>query len=198
MAVTNPMPLSGPVLPRRLSVEEFERIPEGVFPQGERLELIYGLIYTKMGQNDPHVFALLYAFRALQAAFGPSFTLMMQMPARFGDDSRVEPDILALRGSIEDYEGRQVDPVDDVALVLEVSDTSLAYDQGIKSHLYASQGIAEYWIVNLRDRTLEIRRRPRRETGEFDEFLVLREGESVQVSDSQVPVASLLPKGQDA
>lgn len=178
--------------PRRWTIEEFERIPDDVLPEGERIELIDGLIYTKVGQNDPHIFALHYAIRAMQAAFGEGFTIMIQAPTRFRGRSKVEPDILVLRGQIEDYEGRRVDPPADVALLVEVSDTSSTYDQALKGGLYAAQGMAEYWIVNVPSRTLEVRRLSA--AGTYDTMTVYDESESVIVNGGAVAVVDLLPR----
>ena len=187
-------PVAEAVAPRRLTIEEFERIPDDVFPQGERVELIDGLIYTKMGQNDPHIFALLYMIEALRSVFGSGFVFLSQMPTRFAGGSKIEPDVLVLRGRIGDYEGRRVDPPTDVALLVEVSDTSLAYDQANKAQLYATHGVPEYWIVNLQNRTLEVRRRPRPELGAYAETLVFQEGESVPAGSGAVEVSDVLPK----
>ncbi len=195
MAVTTVAPVPAvEVAPRRWTVEEFERIPDGVFPEGERVELIEGLIYTNMGQNDPHYFALHYAIELVRAAFGEGFIVVNQAPTRFAEGSKVEPDLLVLRGRLRDYEGRRVDPPADVALLVEVSDTSLAYDTTVKATLYAKQGVPEYWIVNLQNRTLEVRRRPRPEMGAYAETVVFREDESVAVGSGSVAVGDLFPR----
>ena len=89
------------------------------------------------------------------------------------------------------------DPLADVPLVVEVSDTSLAEDRGQKARLYAKHGIPEYWIVNLNARTLEVRRGPRPESEDYFETLVYREGETATVNGRPVAVADLLPKAND-
>lgn len=195
MAVTTevPTPVAQSVPQRRWTIEEFERIPDEVFPEGERVELIDGLIYTKMGQNDPHIFALSYTLEALRAVFGTGYAFLSQMPTRFEGGSKVEPDILVLRGNLRDYERRRVDPQNDVALLVEVSDASLAYDQANKTRLYAAQGVPEYWIVNLQNRTLEVRRRPMPELGAYAETVLVREGGSARAGDGEIALADLLP-----
>ena len=180
--------------PRRWTIEEFEGIPDGILPEGERLELIDGLIYTKMGQNDPHIFALHLTLEALRTVFGSGFNLMIQAPTRFKEGSKVEPDILVLRGALRDYQGRRVDPPAEVVLLVEISDASLSYDRANKAALYAAQGVPEYWIVNLQNRTLEVRRRPRPEAGFYAETVVFAEGERLVVGGDEVVVADLLPK----
>ena len=179
---------------RPWSLEEFERIPDDVFPEGVRVELIDGQIYEKMGQNEPHIHAMRGVFAALLQAFGPGFNLSMQIPLRVGAKSGPEPDITVLRGNWREYENRPLDPLRDVALVVDVSDSSLARDRGFKARLYAQLGIREYWIVNLRDRTLEVRRQPDPESESYVESTVHREGQSVVVGNGTVAVTDVLPK----
>ena len=194
MAVTTvaPIPVAQETGPRKLTIEEFERLPENFFPEGERAELIDGLIYTKMGQNDPHAFALRYSFRVLAGVFGIGFEITVQCPLKLGDGGKPEPDLLVLRGQTEDYEERRVDPPADVELLVEISDSSLAYDRGTKANLYARHGVPEYWIVNLPNRTVEVRRLPRADG--YAEIRIYAEGESVSVNGGEVSVADLLPK----
>lgn len=180
--------------PRLLTIEEFEGIPDAVFPEGERFELIEGLIYAKMGQNDPHIHAMRGVFAALQEAFGAGFNLSMQLPLKLGAHSKPEPDVFVLRGSWRDYEDRRPDPQTDVPLVVEVSDSTLAEDRGRKARLYAKHGIPEYWLVNLRERTLEVRRGPRPESEDYFETLVYRDGETASANGKPVAVSDLLPK----
>lgn len=191
--------LDAPVLaesgPRPMTIGEFERLPDDFFPEGERVELIEGLIYTKMSQNDPHITAVSAIFAALQDAFGVGFHLRMQAPLKMGLISAPEPDVTVLRGTWRDYDGRRPDPLTDVPLVVEVSDSSLADDRGFKARLYARAGLPEYWIVNLRDRTIEVYRRP--EQGAYTETLVFHEVKSVAVGNRTVAVADVLPQATD-
>lgn len=196
MAVTTvtPMPAAATFGPRRWTIEEFERIPDDILPEGERLELIDGLIYTKMGQNDPHIYALHFAFDALRAVFGPDFAVLMQASLKIGEDAKPEPDLAVLKGRLGDLQGQRLRPASDILLLVEVSDTTLNQDRNLKASLYARHEVPEYWIVNLQNRTLEVRRRPRPELGEYAETIVFREGESVPAGDGEVAVADLLPK----
>lgn len=182
--------------PRLMTIEEFDRLPDDLFPEGKGVELIDGLIYTKMSQNDPHVTALSAVFAALQEAFGPGFHLWMQVPLKYGTHNAPEPGVYVLRGTWRDYDGRRPDPLTDVPLVVEVSDSSLAKDRRLKAGLCARAGLPEYWIVNLRDRTLEVYRRP--EQGAYTEMIVLHEGKSVAAGSGTVAVADVLPRATEA
>jgi len=72
-------------------------------------------------------------------------------------DSEPEPDLAVLRGSPRDW---LADHPSTAALVVEIADTSLRFDRVVKGRVYAAAGIADYWIVNLRDRVIEVYREP--------------------------------------
>ena len=194
MAVTLDVPVGMESGPRLLTIEEYEAIPDAVFPEGARFELIEGLIYEKMGQNDPHITAVAAVHAALQEAFGPAVHFRIQGPLKLGNRSKPESDVTVLRGTWRDYDGHRPDPLTDVPLVVEVSDSTLADDRGRKTRLYARYGIPECWIVNLNERTLEVRRGPRMDTEDYFETLVFREGETATANGRPVAVSDLLPK----
>jgi Uma2 family endonuclease len=68
----------------------------------------------------------------------------------------------------------------DVLLLIEVADSSLAFDQNQKQRLYALHRIPEYWLLNLNDNCLEVYRRPRGDL--YEEKTTLRAGDSVSLS----------------
>ena len=110
-------------------------------------------------------------------------------------DSEPEPDIVWV--SREDFSGQHPRP-DDVRLVIEVADSSLAFDRGEKAELYASAGIADYWIVNLPGRCVEVRRGPRGAT--YLEVTVNHPGQEVRplaFPDIALAVSRLFPDRGD-
>jgi len=138
---------------------EYERAAElGLFGPEERLELIGGEVIKKMTpQRSLHATGVGLAARTLGRAFGEAFDVRVQLPLALADESEPEPDVAVVRGGPRDY--RDAHPASAV-LVVEVADTSLAFDRTTKASLYASAGIPEYWIVNLQDRVLEVHREP--------------------------------------
>ena len=185
-------PLSEDLKPHRWTREEFHRMgASDVFPEGMRWELLDGEIYPKIGQGNGHITAGRAVAAALRAALGEGFDVSSQYPLPLGEENEPEPDVMALRGSWRDYDGRDPDPALDVVVVVEVSDSSVRRDQGLKTRLYAAAGVPEYWIVNLPERTLEVRRRPYE--GVYGETRILHEGESAKVGDGAVAVADILP-----
>ncbi len=149
-----------PMPPRRTwTGEEFEWLADaGLFGPEEHLELVNGEIVTKMTQNSPHATALTLTQDALRVIFpAASHVLRNQMPLALGKRDRPEPDIAVVPGSARDFV--QSHPTT-ALLVVEISDTTLLYDQTEKLGVYARAGITEYWIVNLRQRVLEVHRQP--------------------------------------
>jgi len=133
----------------------------------ERVERIKGEIYHKVTQNPPHSTAILRITRVLNRLLQEDFVVRPQMPFPLPNDGDPEPDILVANGEIEDYVTRHPD-VSEAVLVVEVSDTTLRYDRRQKAALYAEAGIADYWIINLNNRTLEVRRGPARKPNGWD------------------------------
>lgn len=90
-------------------------------------------------------------------AFGDTHEIRVQLPLTLGTHSEPEPDFALVRFDVADGAARHPDIAD---LVIEVSDSSLSFDRAEKASLYAKAGIADYWLLNLRARRLEIRRKP--------------------------------------
>ena len=144
-------------LRHRITVEEYHRmLDSGALGEEPRVELIEGVIIDKMTKNPPHVIAtdlvegLLH--RLVPAGFFPSMGNPVCIEAR---DSEPEPDAQVVRGSPRDSAGRRRGPAD-AALVIEVSDTSYAFDRKEKWATYAGAGVPIYWILDLRHRRLEV------------------------------------------
>lgn len=164
----------------------------GILGENAKTELIDGQIVLKKPQGDAHILVALAVFAALQTALGGAFTYGMQIALKLEGDSEPEPDVIVLKGGWRDYDGHRPDPAADVVLVVEVSVTSLAFDRTEKVALYARHGVAEYWIVNVPGRSVEVRCEPGAER--YAETRVYAEGESVPVGGGAVAVADVLPK----
>lgn len=146
-------------LPWRWTREAYHRAVElGLFGEDDRIELIEGEIYPVSPQSRRHFKAICRAARILERAFGPQFSVEQQGPAALSPRSEPEPDVTVVRGDTEDYDDHP--GAESIALALEVSDSSLAKDRVIKAAAYAQAGIRDYWLLNLKDRTLEVRRDP--------------------------------------
>jgi Uma2 family endonuclease len=137
---------------------EYERLIEtGFFQPGDPVELVGGQLIVAEPQGSRHFAAIQAAEEALRSAFGPGWQVRGQGPLAVDEESLPEPDVAVVPGSFRDYMGEHPSRP---ALVLEVSESSLAFDREHKGSLYARAGFADYWIVNLVDRVLEVYRAP--------------------------------------
>ena len=143
---------------RRWTRVEYDRlIDAGVFQPSKPIELLGGLLVVAEPQGDAHFTAIRLAEDALRAAFGPGWEVRGQGPIALDAESEPEPDVAVVPGTVRDY--REGHPTHAV-LVVEVAESSLRSDRQNKGSLYARAGIADYWIVNLVDRVLEVYREP--------------------------------------
>lgn len=134
--------------PVKLRVEDFLLLDEsGAFDDYSKTELIDGEIYAMNAQHSWHARTktllaaeFLFALRAL----GSDLEAWNEPSTRVSDYSLPEPDIV-----LTSYRGRGVVPLESVALLVEVSDTTLAIDMGKKLRIYAEAGVPEYWVVDL-------------------------------------------------
>jgi len=134
----------------RINVREYERIVAAGALDDERLELIDGYMVKKMPKNPPHSWSTKVLVKALERLLNPGWTWRMEQPVRIPQYNEPEPDIAIVRGNDDDYKHRTPDP-SDVALVVEVSESTFDRDQGEKLTAYAQGNIPVYWIVNLVD-----------------------------------------------
>lgn len=132
---------------------EYYRLADLNFFPGQRVELIEGQVIDRAAMKSPHAIAIDLMDVALQSVLREGYYIRQQKPFVISDLSEPEPDIAVVPGMIRDY--AEAHPTT-ATLLVEVADTSLRYDRTVKDSLYAKAGIAEYWILNLGDRQLEI------------------------------------------
>ena len=150
----------------RLSVAAYrDLVRRGAIVDGTPLELIGGVLVLKdrrdggedaMTVGRRHAAAIRRLERLLgEAAGGAAVVVQSQLPVVLDDESAPEPDVAVLRGRVEDFDAREPTAAD-VLLLIEVADSSLAYDRGEKRRRYRDAGVSDYWIVNLQNDTLEV------------------------------------------
>ncbi len=159
--------LSRGMAPYRLSVDQYEAmVASGVFTKRDRLELIEGVLIAKMTKGPRHSAVAVQLGDLLRGALPRGWHVRLEQPVRIPERSEPEPDLAVVRGASLDYEDRHPQPCD-LALVVEVAESSLTSDRDIMGHIYAAAGIPVYWIVNLkgRSRLVEVYTRPTRTRG---------------------------------
>lgn len=170
----------------------------GVFDQ-QHIELIEGELIDKMGKNRPHVGTATLLMTWLTQVFGGRF-VNTEAPIDVAPEdhptNQPVPDLIVLtREYVESPEYWSKNPQPrDLALIVEIADTSLAFDLTVKAALYARAGIAEYWVLDILGRRLLVHRQP--EGGQYATVTSYSHGESVApaASDSSLSVASLFPE----
>ena len=144
-----------------ISVAQFEAMDRhDLFGPDEKLELIHGLITRKAPIKPPHATCTAKLMYLLVARCNSPWTLRCQLPVVLTADSRPQPDFVVARGTPDDYSDAHPTPAQ-IALVVEVSETTLAFDLGVKLALYAAAKIPEYWVVDLTGRRLHVHTLPR-------------------------------------
>jgi len=142
--------------PHRMTIDFYERlIDSGVFGENSPVFLWHGRLVEKMAPGLPHVFVVTTLSRIFQRLLPEGWYSLQEQPVVVADDSMPEPDLSIVRGSISDYLKGRPTP-GDVAILIEVSDSSLAIDSRVVLRSYAAAGIPIYWIVNLPDRRIEV------------------------------------------
>lgn len=143
---------------RRWTRAEYEKLIDlGILQPGEPIELIGGELIVAEPQSAWHYTAIENVASVLREAFGPGWVIRTQGPVALDDESEPEPDVAVVPGTARDY--RDAHPSRPV-LTVEVSQSSLVSDRERKGSLYARAGLAEYWVLNLTDRWLEVYREP--------------------------------------
>ena len=145
---------------RRFTVDEYHRLGEaGILNEDDRVELIRGEIVQMSPIGSRHAACVARLNDLLIGRLRGRAVLWPQNPLVILPDSEPQPDIILLRHRTDFYAARLPEP-DDVALLVEIADTSLRYDRRIKGPLYAEAGIRDYWIVDVGSDVVEIYRDP--------------------------------------
>jgi Uma2 family endonuclease len=153
-------PLIAPVAPDtlpifRLSVAQYHAmIDAAVLNEGDRCELVEGVLIEKMTRHPPHDGSLLVTQTLLTAAAPPGWVVRVQsaVTLRRGEP---EPDLVVARGTARSFFRAHPGPKE-IGLVVEISDSTLALDRGLKRTGYARNGLPVYWIVNLVESHVEV------------------------------------------
>jgi Uma2 family endonuclease len=142
----------------RWSVEEYHQMAlSGLLDETDRVELIEGELIDMSPIGSQHAFRVDSIARALQRAPRNSLLVRVQNPVLLGDHSEPQPDIAV----VKDKNYSEAHPgAEDVLLIVEVSDTTLAYDRDVKLSLYARHGIPEVWLLDVNAGELTIYREP--------------------------------------
>jgi len=184
---------SAPTIPRYTVERYLGLLHEGVLSPDDRVELLEGVIVAEPPSDPPHATGVSLAAAALAAAVGARAAVRVQLPLMIGRLSLPEPDVAVVPGHLRDYSTRHPTSA---LLVIEVADSSLAQDRLTKAAIYAAGGIPDYWIVNLRTRSIEVFRLPDPEAARYGRTTAAGAGARLELAalpSVSVPVDDLLP-----
>ena len=182
---------------RRFTVEEYFAMAEaGILHEDERVELIDGEILVMSPIHDPHRQSVNWLSLLLVEAFSRRAMVQVQATIALNDATVPEPDIAVIRfRSINDLV--TVTP-EEIYFLIEVADSSLAFDRGTKLARYAAAGIPEVWIANLVDGRVEAYDDP--VDGAYRNLRTVAAGESISpraFPDVVLAVSDFLPERND-
>lgn len=155
---------------RLLSRREYDRLVDHGWFVDESIELLRGVLVTMSPQGRAHASAIEFFNEQLVLQLAGSHGVRPQLPFAADDWSEPEPDLAVVRKDpiLRDHPSEAL-------LVVEIADSSLAIDRGLKRTIYAEVGIPEYWIVDVNGRTVEVHTRP--DGGYYSRVQILRDGD---------------------
>jgi len=147
--------MTAQLLTHKFTTQQYHLMHEaGVFPEGDRLELINGEI-TKMSPiGRKHAACINRLVEFFTQKLGTQIVLSVQNSIRLDDNSQPQPDLAILKRRNDFYEEGLPTP-SDILLIIEVSDSTIAYDRDIKMPLYAAAGIPEMWLFDVNKKAIE-------------------------------------------
>lgn len=176
-----------PLVP--ITVDQLQQmIQAGILHDGDPIELIDGLLVRKdrsaqgenvMTHNPRHALLVKRLQRLLMVPTeSAGWHVQIQLPVTLNNINAPEPDIAVVQGTEENYADRHPGPAD-LLLVIEVADSSLSTDRSTKQRLYATAGVAQYWLINLPESQVEVYNGPDSATGKFVHQTILKPGQTV-------------------
>ena len=147
--------------PHRFDVDDYYRMAEvGVLGPEDLVELIEGRVLDSQRETSLHSGTLIHLTQLVSHLVADDVVIAsIRNPLRLDRYNEPVPDLKLLRPRADFYcKGHPT--ATDVLLLVEVADSSLAYDRGPKLALYARHGVPEVWLVDLVGRAVEICREP--------------------------------------
>ena len=189
--MTRPAPIAVPDV-FKLTIERYHQmIDGGILNEYDDVELIEGVIRSKMSKGIPHE-TIIEKLNRILARLLPADVSHRCQGSLTLDGSEPEPDLLVC--TPPEARGENHPRAADTFVVMEVSDSSLGYDRGDKLRVYARAGIPVYWVVNVVDRQVEVLTDPVTPVGGAPHYrtsTIYSPGDTVPLVIRGQPVAAL-------
>jgi Uma2 family endonuclease len=178
---------------RLWTVDEYYRMAEtGILKPDERVELIEGVVVAIPPIGPEHAGSVDRLGDLMRSLLGSTVIVRGQNPVHLKEGSEPEPDLAVVRRRDNYYRDSHPTAMDTL-LIIEIADSSLAYDRLVKGKLYAEAGIQDYWIANLVDDQIEVHRDPSPDG--YRSVRIARRGDTIQpvaFPDMMLTVADIL------
>lgn len=185
---TDDSSVSSALEPHRFSVTEYHQmIAAGILTEEHRVQLLDGVIVDMAPIGSRHATTVLLLDELLRRALPAGWHVRAQQPMTLLS-SEPEPDLAVVRGSVRDFVAHHP-MAENIAIVIEVGDTSIDVDRDVKIPLYASAGIPEYWLVDLVANRVAVFRDPH--SGRYADEESFGLTQQMNLSLDGVPVAKL-------
>ncbi|MDX2254390.1 MAG: Uma2 family endonuclease [Pseudanabaenaceae cyanobacterium bins.39] len=139
----------------KFTVQQYHLMHEaGVFAEGDRYELINGEIREMSPIGIKHAVCVARLTKNFERKLGDRAIIWTQNPICLGDRSEPQPDLAILKWR-DDFYASGLPTPEDILLIIEVADSTIAYDRDVKMPLYAINGIPEMWLFDLNQQTIE-------------------------------------------
>ncbi|MFZ1494443.1 MAG: Uma2 family endonuclease [Candidatus Competibacter denitrificans] len=172
----------------RLSADDFLQMARsGILHEDDRIELIDGDLIDMAPIGSEHASLTDWFTRYLVLAIGQHAIVRIQSSLSLDKHSQPQPDVQVLRAR-EDYYRKAHPSAEDVLLLIEVSDTTARFDRTVKIPLYARHGVAEVWLVDVAQRSVEVYRDPQPATSTYRQMTAYRRGLLIP---QQLPMVSI-------
>jgi Uma2 family endonuclease len=174
---------------RPLRRVEYERlVEEGFFDEDEKIELLEGVIVQMTPQGLGHAASIEELTHLLVLALATRARVRVQLPFAASDVSEPEPDVAV----VPPADPRRSHP-ESAFLLIEVAESSLGKDRRVKTRIYATAGVPEYWVVDVSGRSIEVRTDPG--DGVYRQVRVVRPGEAIRLQafpDVEIAVSDVV------
>lgn len=181
------------VSPKRFRVEEFRKMMEaGILPEESGWEILDGFLIDKIKIGSRSAGTIKKVARIFGQLVGNSTLLSIHNPIHLNQYNEPEPDIALLKPRADFYAESHPTPAD-VLLLVEVSDSTVEYDREIKKKLYAEAGIQEFWLVDLKNDTIEVYTQPK--NGNYYSARILEAEETIKsttIENLTLPINEIL------
>lgn len=181
---------------KKFTVEQYEKMAEiGFLEADERVELLGGEIIYMSPIGRRHAAFVSRLHQIFNDVLTKKIIIWEQNPVILDDYSEPQPDLVILKAKADFYESAK--PIaEDVFLLVEISDSTLAKDRNIKIPLYAKANIQEVWLVNLNEDTVEVYRHPIQD--KYNSFNTYKLGNNLSIlafPDVEITVDQIFGRG---